>query len=93
MVRRGQRPVAHRGPGNWEDNPCAANCQGLRCEVHCCERAKWQSAGALDSHLSAMRADFAEAHRYAPAILFIDEIDSIGSREKLRTKMRSIRRK
>ena len=30
-----------------------------------------------------MRADFAEAHRYAPAILFIDEIDSIGSREAL----------
>jgi ATP-dependent Zn protease len=45
--------------------------------------AKWQSAGALDSHLTAMRADFAEAHRYAPAILFIDEIDSIGSRENL----------
>ena len=45
--------------------------------------AKWQSAGALDAHLSAMRADFAEAHRYAPAILFIDEIDSIGSRENL----------
>jgi hypothetical protein len=45
--------------------------------------AKWQSAGALDAHLSAMRADFAEAHRYAPAILFIDEIDSIGSREML----------
>ena len=31
--------------------------------------AKWQSAGALDTHLTAMRADFAEAHRYAPAIL------------------------
>jgi DNA polymerase III delta prime subunit len=45
--------------------------------------AQWQSAGALDAHLSAMRADFAEAHRYAPAILFIDEIDSIGSREML----------
>jgi ATP-dependent Zn protease len=45
--------------------------------------AKWQSAGALDAHLRAMRADFAEAHRYAPAILFLDEIDSIGSRENL----------
>lgn len=45
--------------------------------------AKWQSAGYLDAHLRAMRADFAEARRYAPAILFLDEIDSIGSRENL----------
>ena len=43
--------------------------------------AKWQSAGYLDAHLRAMRGDFAEARRYAPAILFIDELDSIGSRE------------
>ena len=45
--------------------------------------AQWQSAGALDAHLRAMRADFNEARRYAPAILFIDEIDSIGSRDNL----------
>jgi ATP-dependent Zn protease len=45
--------------------------------------AGWQSAGYLDSHLRAMRADFTEARRYAPAILFIDEIDGIGSREQL----------
>ncbi|MDT7764677.1 MAG: cell division protease FtsH [Mycobacterium sp.] len=43
----------------------------------------WQSSGYLDSHLRAIRADFAEARRYAPAILFIDEIDSVGSRENL----------
>jgi ATP-dependent Zn protease len=45
--------------------------------------SNWQSAGALDAHLRAMRGDFAEARRYAPAILFIDEIDSIGNREEL----------
>jgi hypothetical protein len=30
-----------------------------------------------------MRADFTEARRYAPAILFLAEIDSIGSREMI----------
>ena len=43
--------------------------------------ARWQSAGYLDAHLRAMRADFTEARRYAPAVLFLDEIDSIGNRE------------
>lgn len=42
---------------------------------------QWQSAGSLDQHIRAMRQTFAEARRYAPAILFIDEIDSIGNRE------------
>ena len=45
--------------------------------------AQWQSAGALDAHLKAIRETFAEARRYAPSILFIDEIDSIGNRELL----------
>jgi AAA+ superfamily predicted ATPase len=45
--------------------------------------AGWQSAGHLDAHLRAMRSDFSEARRFAPAILFIDEIDGIGSRELL----------
>ena len=43
----------------------------------------WQSAGHLGAHLAAMRTDFNEARRYAPAILFIDEIDSVGSRQLL----------
>jgi ATP-dependent metalloprotease len=42
--------------------------------------SRWQEAGALDEHLKAMRASFAEAQEKAPSILFIDEIDVFGSR-------------
>ncbi len=42
--------------------------------------SRWQEAGALDSHLKAMRASFKEAQEKAPSILFIDEIDTIGDR-------------
>jgi len=44
--------------------------------------AGWQAAGYLNDHIRAMRADFQLARRFAPSILFIDEIDSIGSRER-----------
>lgn len=45
---------------------------------------KWQSAdkGHLGTFLKAMREDFEKAARSAPCVLFIDEIDSIGSRSE-----------
>ncbi|APO75255.1 ATP-dependent peptidase M41 family protein [Rhizobium etli 8C-3] len=42
--------------------------------------SQWQEAGALDNHLKAMRASFAEAKAKAPSILFIDEVDTFGDR-------------
>ncbi|MCV9960340.1 AAA family ATPase [Pararhizobium sp. BT-229] len=42
--------------------------------------SRWQEAGSLDDHLKAMRASFTEAKVKAPSILFIDEVDSFGSR-------------
>jgi ATP-dependent Zn protease len=43
---------------------------------------EWQATGQhLGHHIAAIRKTFAEARRYAPTILFIDEIDSIGNRE------------
>ncbi len=42
---------------------------------------EWQASGALDAHLAAIREFFAEARRYAPTIVFIDEFDSIGNRQ------------
>lgn len=40
----------------------------------------WQSAGSLDDFLKAMRKAFAEAKKNAPSILFVDEVDTYGSR-------------
>ncbi|MCK3775257.1 AAA family ATPase [Ensifer sesbaniae] len=42
----------------------------------------WQSAGALDDHLKAMRASFDEAKAKAPSILFVDEVDTFGDRSE-----------
>lgn len=44
--------------------------------------SSWQTAGALDDHLKAMRASFEEAKAKAPAILFIDEVDTFGDRSE-----------
>lgn len=43
----------------------------------------WMAEGVtLGPHIQAIRRTFSEARRYAPSILFIDEIDSLGSREQ-----------
>lgn len=42
--------------------------------------AAWSAAGPLHEHLAAMRATFAEAAAAAPSLVFLDEIDSLGSR-------------
>lgn len=42
--------------------------------------AKWQAAGHLGDMLREMRHSFAKARKQAPALLFIDEIDAVGSR-------------
>jgi ATP-dependent Zn protease len=70
-------------PGTGKTSLARAIAQECGVKFVIASAAIWQSAGALDVHLRAMRADFAEARRYAPAILFIDEVDSIGSREQL----------
>lgn len=45
--------------------------------------ASWMAEGvSLGPHILAIRRTFSEARDYAPSILFIDEIDSIGSREQ-----------
>lgn len=45
--------------------------------------SSWQAVNGLGEHLAQIRASFEEARRFAPSILFIDEIDAIGNRENL----------
>ncbi len=42
---------------------------------------QWMAGDGLGMHLAEIRKTFEEARRFAPTILFIDEIDSIGNRE------------
>lgn len=44
--------------------------------------ARWQSKGHMGDLLKAMYGAFEEAKSKAPSILFIDEIDAVGDREK-----------
>ncbi|MBK5571235.1 AAA family ATPase [Ensifer sp. SSB1] len=46
--------------------------------------AQWQARGHLGDMLGAMRKTFREAIAAAPAILFLDEFDSFGSRKLLK---------
>ena len=43
---------------------------------------RWQAKGHLGDLLKAMRAAFDEARKNAPSIIFLDEIDAFGDREK-----------
>jgi cell division protease FtsH len=45
--------------------------------------ARWQSMGHMGDLLKAMRRAFDEATKSAPCILFVDEVDSFGDRERL----------
>jgi len=48
--------------------------------------AEWQAAGHLGDMLREMRKTFADARHQTPCILFIDEIDAVGSRDSGETR-------
>ena len=54
------------------------------CDVHLVlgSIGRWQAKGHLGDMLKAMRAAFDEARAQAPSIIFLDEIDAVGDREK-----------
>lgn len=47
-----------------------------------CSYGDWQACEHLGQHLEAMSASFQEAIARAPSVLFVDEIDSVGSRAR-----------
>jgi cell division protease FtsH len=53
------------------------------CEVNfvATSLSQWQAKGSLNDLLKAMRSDFDAAVKQAPSVIFIDELDSVGSRE------------
>lgn len=86
-----------RGELQWKDIPrglllCgqpgtgksfAASCIAVSAQVAflATTSGQWQAAGHLGNMLKAMRDDFARARALAPSIIFIDEIDALGSRQ------------
>lgn len=54
------------------------------CDVHLVlgSIGRWQAKGHLGDMLKAMRAAFDEARARVPSIMFLEEIDAVGDREK-----------
>lgn len=67
-------------PGTGKTTFARALCNTLQVPLLVTSVANWLEPGFLGDVLQGMSAAFAQASKNAPAILFIDEIDNIGSR-------------
>jgi hypothetical protein len=80
-VDRGALLSGHSGTGKtYFVQSLAATC-GIPIYAH--SLARWQAKGHLGNLLAAMRAAFDQAIENAPCILFLDEFDAFGSRDRL----------
>lgn len=70
-------------PGTGKTTFARALASTCMVPIHVHSLGSWQAKGHLGDLLKAMRAAFDEARRDAPCILFVDEIDSFGDRERL----------
>ncbi|HLP66153.1 MAG TPA: AAA family ATPase [Rhizobium sp.] len=71
-------------PGTGKTLFASAVARSCRASFFGTSSARWQSKGHLGDMLGAMHKSFREAADNAPAVLFLDEIDSIGDRRTFR---------
>lgn len=69
-------------PGTGKTTWAKALRNSLQLPLLATSAADWLTGGHLGDVLAAMDRAFAEAVRRAPCILFVDEIDGIGTRER-----------
>lgn len=67
-------------PGTGKTTYASALCNSLRIPLVSTSVARWLEASHLGDVLAAISATFKYAREHSPCILFIDEIDNIGSR-------------
>lgn len=70
-------------PGTGKTTFAGALARTCNVDIVIASLARWQSMGHLGDLLKSMRATFAEARKHTPSILFIDEIDAVGDRDKV----------
>ena len=80
-VDRGALLAGPTGTGKTTLARAIAQAAGLPFVV--ASAAEWAASGRLNEHLVAIRETFSQVEQVAPAFLFIDEIDSLGTRTGL----------
>ena len=69
-------------PGTGKTTFAKALCNSAQIPLVATSVAAWAGAGSLDDLIRDMEAAFEAARRLQPSILFIDEIDGLGTRQE-----------